>query len=136
MSPQSETKLLELLSRIAVALEKVADGKSGSGQAGQSAPITAEVPFGKNKGKKLCDLGDKQVGFYAFTWTPSTSEAYPKPSQRDQAFKKAAESEAKQRGLVPDDQSGAESAPNPVVRPASSPQTPPPSSNDDEDLPF
>lgn len=136
MSPKSEIKLLELLSRIAVALEKVVDGQSASGQSAQSAPITAEVPFGKNKGKKLCDLGDKQVGFYAFTWTPSTSPAYPKPSPRDQLFKKAAESEAKRRGLVPDDQPEAESAPNPAVQLPSSLQTPPPSSNDDEDVPF
>lgn len=109
MTPQTETKFLELLTRIAVAVEKIAEGASG---AGGGAPSPVEVPFGKNKGKKLGELGDRQVSFYAFTWVPQTSEAYPNPSKRDLAFSAAAKGEAKRRGLVPDAQEGAETSSN------------------------
>ena len=133
MSPQSETRLLELLERIAIALEKGGIGASG---AGQSAPSTVEVPFGKNKGKKLGELSDPQLIFYAFTWVPQTSEQYPKPSPRDTAFSAAAKGEAKRRGLVPDAQQEPENAPNEAQQPPAPRPTPPPQDNIDEDVPF
>ena len=133
MSPQNEIRLLDLLERIALALEKGGIGQSG---AGQSDPSTAEVPFGKNKGKKLGELSDRQVSFYAFTWAPSTSEQYPKPSQRDSAFHSAAKGEANRRGLVPDTQQEPENAPAAKEQPPAARPTPPPQDNIDEDVPF
>ena len=133
MTPADLAKLLALLERIAVALEK---NGPASGGGGGGAPSTAEVPFGKNKGKKLGELTDKQVGFYAFTWVPQTSDAYPKPSPRDLAFSTAAKGEAKRRGLVPDARDGAETASNPTESPVPTPPPPSPLQDLDDDVPF
>lgn len=136
MTPAAETKLLALLERIAIALEK---GGSGASGAGGGVPSTVEVPFGKNKGKKLGDLTDQQLKFYAFTWVPQTSAQYPKPSPRDQAFSAAAKGEAKRRGLVPDVPEGAESPANAKESPVP-PPSPAPSTDsqdlDDDSVPF
>lgn len=133
MTPQNETRLLELLERIAVALEKRPLASSG---AGGDAPSAVEVPFGKNKGKKLGELGDRQLSFYAFTWAPQTSEQYPKPSQRDQAFHNAAKGEAKRRGLTPEAGEGPENAPKATEQPPVSRPAPTTQENIDEDVPF
>lgn len=109
MTPKQEESLLTSLNSIDSSLRElvkavhaVAAAGAGGGGGAASGPSTAVVPFGKNKGKALGDLSDRQLSFYAFVWTPQTSEQYPNPSPRDRALKAAAEAEAKRRGLEPE----------------------------------
>lgn len=146
MTPETETQFLKALASIAFSLRELVEAAKdrpsaaiGQGQAPKSAPPSgsgAVVPFGKNKGVALADLADRSLSFYAFKWTPTTSEQYPNPSSRDLAFSNAAKAEAKRRGLLPEAQNEAESTYQAPPLASSPPSLPSNEPKDEEDLPF
>lgn len=143
MSPQNETRLLELLERLVIAVEKSGIGASGAGQSANSGGWRAmKVPSWAphNKGVPFGDLDEKGLFFWVSKWFPKpftkTDGSVLPPKSVDVALRKALDQAAKELGMaLPDgyepENAPATKEPAPAPRPAA-----PPQDNIDEDVPF
>lgn len=140
MSPQNETRLLELLERIAVALEKGGIGASGAGQSGGWRAMLVPKWAKYDAGKPFGELNDKGLAFWVSGYVPKPFEkrdgTVVPPSAVDTALRKALDQAAKELGLPLPAGYEPENAPA-AKEPAPAPRPAPTSTGEiDEDTPF
>lgn len=147
MSPQNETKLLEILGSIDLSLKELAKAakerpaaSSGGGQSAgwRSMKVPSWAKF--DAGKQFGELDDKGLFFWTSKWFPKPftkgDGSVVPPKSTDAALRKALDEAAKELGLPLPEGYEPESAPKATEQAPTSRPTPPPADSVDEDVPF